>query len=112
LGGYIPFGDTITLQCKADGLGSLIYMWERRQSNGNWTVIHSDNLTTFNTTIDGFYRCIVENEAGSVVSIETQVHVYGNIILLIYEMQLTKTFQVLQQFKHIQWVVIYLWEIM
>ena len=74
-------GNTISLHCAANGLGSLVFTWERRQPDQSWVVTSSDSLTTYNTTTDGFYRCRVENEAGAVVSNETQVHVYGNIIL-------------------------------
>ncbi|XP_065918141.1 receptor-type tyrosine-protein phosphatase S-like isoform X3 [Dysidea avara] len=84
LGGYIPLGHYITLRCEANGLGLLVYTWERRQSNQDWTVISSDSLTTYNTTTNGFYRCRVENEAGSVVSNETQVHVYGPPTFLVH----------------------------
>jgi len=41
----------------------------------------SDSLTTYNTTTDGFYRRRIENEDGAVLSNETRVLVYGNIIL-------------------------------
>jgi len=74
-------GNTISLHCAANGLGSLVFTWERRQPDQSWVVTSSDSLTTYNTTTDGFYRCRVENEAGTVVSNETRVHVYGNIIL-------------------------------
>ncbi|XP_065918194.1 contactin-3-like isoform X2 [Dysidea avara] len=75
-GGDVPMGRSITLMCRASGLGTLVYSWERRASR-RWTTISSDNTTEFSVTQNGRYRCNVSNEAGSVVSNSTTVNVYG-----------------------------------
>ena len=67
----------ITLKCKANGLGTIVYTWERRQLNLTWTAVTDYNSTTHNVTDTGYYRCRVNNEAGSVVSQRTEVNVYG-----------------------------------
>ena len=75
-GGDVPMGRSITLMCRASGLGTLVYSWERR-SNRRWTAISRDNTTEFSVTQNGRYRCNVSNEAGSVVSNNATVNVYG-----------------------------------
>ena len=64
---------SITLMCKASGLGTLVYSWERSSSGSSWTTVSNDNTTSYTTdtrlTIGQYmYRCIVSNEAGSVMS--------------------------------------------
>ena len=76
VGGDVPTGMNITLQCKATGLGILKFAWERRHF-GSWTVISTESTTSYTATISGFYRCKVTNEAGSVVSNRTVVNIYG-----------------------------------
>ena len=78
VGADVPIGMNITLECKATGLGSLKYSWQRHNT-GNWTTItiSADNLTAYNATISGSYRCRVSNEAGSVESNRTRVNIYG-----------------------------------
>jgi len=66
-------GRSITLMCKASGLGTLVYSWERRSSGSSWTTVSNNNTTSYTTdttlTIGEYtYRCRVSNEAGSVVS--------------------------------------------
>ena len=58
--------------CRANGLGTLVYSWERN-SGSSWTTVSNDNTTSYTTdttlTIGEYmYRCIVSNEAGSVMS--------------------------------------------
>jgi len=77
MGGEIPLGVSTTVQCKASGLGTLVYTWESRQANQTWTTIADHNSTTHNITDTGYYRCRVTNEAGSVVSQRAEVNVYG-----------------------------------
>ena len=74
-GGDVPMGRSITLMCRASGLGKLVYSWEKRNSSSSssWTTISNDNTTLYTTdttlTIGEYmYRCNVSNEAGSVVS--------------------------------------------
>ena len=82
-----PTGDdvvirqSITLVCRASGIGTLVYSWER-SSGGSWTTVSNDNTTSYttNTTLAigrYMYRCRVRNEAGSVVSNNAIVNVYG-----------------------------------
>lgn len=76
VGGDVPIGMNITIKCKARGLGLLKYAWEHRQS-GRWTVISTGSTTSYTATTSGIYRCQVTNEAGSVVSNRTRIHIYG-----------------------------------
>ena len=67
--------------CRASGLGTLVYSWERRFGR-RWTTISDDNTASYTTdttlTIGEYmYRCSVSNEAGSVVSNSATVNVYG-----------------------------------
>ena len=83
LGGDIPMGDYATLECQASGRGLVIYSWERRESNGNWTVVDNNNTTAYIASVSGLYRCRVNNEAGSVVSNSVTVNVYGQYCCVI-----------------------------
>ena len=78
----VPVGRNITLMCRASGLGKLEYSWERISSGSNWSTVSNDNTTSYTTdttlTIGQYmYRCRVSNEAGSVVSNNAIVNVYG-----------------------------------
>ena len=73
---------TITLMCKAVGLGTLVYFWDRISSGSSWITVSNDNTTSYTTDTTlaiGWYvyRCRVSNEAGSVVSNNATVNVYG-----------------------------------
>ena len=75
-------GRSITLMCRASGLGTIVYSWRGRSSGSSWTTVSNDNTTSYttNTTLaTGVYkyRCRVSNEAGSVVSNSATVNVYG-----------------------------------
>ena len=79
----IPVGKsmTITLMCRASGLGTLMYSWER-SSGSSWTTVSNDNTKSYTTDTtlaigQYMYRCRVSNEAGSVVSNVATVNVYG-----------------------------------
>ena len=79
--GDTPRRGSNTLTCKASGVGNLIYSWERN-SGGNWTTVSNDNTTSYTTDTtlaigQYMYRCRVSNEAGSVVSNNAIVNVYG-----------------------------------
>ena len=81
-GDNVPMGRTITLMCRASGLGTLVYSWERQSFGSSWTTVSNDNTTSYTTdttlTIgQNMYRCRVNNEAGSDVSISATVNVYG-----------------------------------
>ena len=81
-GGVVPMGSSITLMCRARGLGILVYSWENKGSGGIWTTVSDGNTTSYTTdTIltsgEYRYRCRVNNEAGSVVSNNAIVNVYG-----------------------------------
>ena len=79
----VALGHSITLTCSATGDGILVYSWERSSgSSNNWTTVSNDNTmsyTTDTTLVIGqyMYRCRVSNEAGSVVSNNAIVNVYG-----------------------------------
>ena len=77
----IPVGRSITLMCRASSLGTLSYSWERR-SGSSWTTVSNDNTTSYTTDTtlaigQYMYRCRVSNDAGSVVSNNAIVNVYG-----------------------------------
>ena len=81
-GGDVPMGRSITLMCRASGLGTQVYSWERKSSGSSWTTVSNDNPTSYTTdttlTIAKYmYRCRVSNEAGSVMSSRATVNVYG-----------------------------------
>ena len=73
---------TTTLTCSATiESGTLMYSWERR-SDIRWTTINNANspayTTNSNMAVGQYtYRCVVRNEAGSVVSNSATVNVYG-----------------------------------
>jgi len=75
-------GRSITLMCRVNGLGTLVYSWERRSSGSSWTTVSNNNTTSYTTDTtliigEYMYRCRVSNEAGSVVSNNATVNVYG-----------------------------------
>ena len=81
-GDDVPVGRSITLTCSANGTGSLEYSWERSSGNSNWTTVSNDNATSYTTDTtlaigQYMYRCRVSNDAGSVVSDNAIVNVYG-----------------------------------
>ena len=76
----VVVGRSITLMCRANGPGILVYSWESFGSN--WTTVSDDNTTSYTTDVtlaigQYMYRCRVSNEAGSVVSNIATVNVYG-----------------------------------
>ena len=80
IGGEFPLGRSITLMCRASGQGTLVYSWERSNSGSSWTTVSNDSTIYTDTTLtigQYMYRCIVSNEAGSVVSNSTTMNVYG-----------------------------------
>ena len=76
VGGDVPIGMNITLECKATGRGSLQFSWQRHHA-GSWSTINTDSTTSYTATTSGSYRCTVSNEAGSVMSNRTRVNIYG-----------------------------------
>ena len=77
----IPMGESITLMCRGNGTGLLVYSWEKG-SESNWTTVSDHNTTSYTTdttlAIGQYtYRCRVSNEAGSIVSNIATVNVYG-----------------------------------
>ena len=68
--------------CRASGLGTLVYSWERISSDSSWTTVNNAEATSYTTSrrmaIGRYmYRCRIINEAGSVVSNSATVNVYG-----------------------------------
>ena len=76
VGGDIPIGMNVTLNCNATGLGLLKFAWQRYDV-GNWATISTDSTTSYTATASGLYRCRVSNEAGAVESNRTRVNIYG-----------------------------------
>ena len=54
----VPMGKNVTLECKATGLGSLKFSWERQHA-GNWIIITTDNSTSYTAKTSGLYMCMV-----------------------------------------------------
>ena len=82
----IPVRRSITLTCKAIGTGTLVYSWER-SSGSSWTTVSNDNTTSYTTDTtlaigQYMYRCRVSNDAGSVVSNNAIVNVYGEYCIV------------------------------
>ena len=78
----IPAGSNVILICRASGLGTLMYSWERSSGSSSWTTVSNYNTTSYttDTTLASgqyMYRCRVSNDAGSVVSNNAIVNVYG-----------------------------------
>ena len=74
--------DSIVLTCRGNGTGPLEYSWERSSGSSNWTTVSNDNTTSYTTDTtlaigQYMYRCRVRNDAGSVVSNNAIVNVYG-----------------------------------
>ena len=81
-GGDVPIGKSTTFTCRAIGTGTLVYSWERSSSGSGWTTVSNDNTTSYTTATtlaigQYMYRCRVSNDAGSVVSNNAIVNVYG-----------------------------------
>ena len=82
----VPINRSISLMCRASGIGTLMYSWER-SSGDSWTTVSNDSTTSYTTDItlaigQYMYRCRVSNEAGSVVSNNAIVNVYGEYCTL------------------------------
>ena len=80
----VPTGRNVTLTCRANGLGTLVYSWERSSGSG-WTTVSNDNTTSYttNTTLaigQYMYRCRVRNDTGSAISNNATVNVYGKCV--------------------------------
>ena len=73
--------------CSAIGSGTLRFSWERSSGHNSWTIVSNDNTTSYTTDTtlaigEYMYRCNVSNEAGSVVSNNANVTVYGECLFL------------------------------
>ena len=67
--------------CQATSVGIVVYSWER-SSGSSWTTVSNDSITSYTTDTtlaigQYMYRCRVSNDAGSVVSNNAIVIVYG-----------------------------------
>ena len=81
VGDDVPVNGYLNLICRASDLGTLVYSWER-SSGSSWTTVSNDNTTSYTTDTtlaigQYMYRCRVSNDAGSVVSNNAIVNVYG-----------------------------------
>ena len=86
---YYEYGDTLELNCTAEGSPELQYSWSRKTRSGNMfpvgTTINSNTITINNLAISdgGSYTCTVSNEAGN-FSLTTTVDVDGKLFCIIY----------------------------
>ena len=80
----VPIRGNITLGCQASGQGPMMFTWETYNDISNWHDVDTSNTTlyTVRTETDGnfMYRCRVENEAGSVISDEASIIVFGKYL--------------------------------
>jgi len=86
-GGDVPVGRSVTLMCRGSGRGTLTYSWER-SFGSSWATVSNDSTTSYTTDTtltsgEYMYRCIVNNEAGSIVSNIATVNVFGKCSLFI-----------------------------
>ena len=56
----VQIGRNVTITCKANILGTLLYTWERRDDQ-IWTIVDKSNSTTYTTSAFGQHRCKVYN---------------------------------------------------
>ena len=68
--------------CRANSVGTVVYSWERSFDSSNWTTVSNYNTTSYTTDTtlaigQYMYRCRVSNDAGSVVSNNAIVNMYG-----------------------------------
>ena len=81
-GGNVIEGKNISLMCRASSPGTITYSWERKGPGNRWRIVSNDNTTSYTTDTtlaigQYIYRCRVSNDAGSVVSNDAIVYVYG-----------------------------------
>ena len=66
----IKFNEGTTLNCTANGDGTITYQWQEF-SNGSWVNINNSNNEEYTTDIltqSSQFRCVVTNEAGITTS--------------------------------------------
>ena len=77
--------ESVTLNCKGIGGGSITYQWETSDViKDQWIEISNGtdkNLVIRNLEKSEKYRCIVSNEAGSIVSDVSTVTVMGKLFI-------------------------------
>ena len=88
MSGKILVGFSHTLMCSAIGSGTLRYSWEISSNGSSWSTVNDVNTTSYvtNTSLhigQYMYRCNVSDEAGSVVSDNATVIVYGECLFLL-----------------------------
>ena len=80
----VPIRGSITLVCQASGQGPMLYTWETHNDISDWHAVNTSNTTSYTvrTETDGnfTYRCRVDNEAGSVISDEAIINVFGKCL--------------------------------
>ena len=77
----VPIRGNVTLRCLASGQAPMSFTWETYNDISSWHPVDNSNRTSYTvrTEADGtfVYRCRVENEAGSVISDEARINVFG-----------------------------------
>ena len=82
----------VQIVCSATGYGILNYHWEKLDSvNSLWKIlplerqIKASNMSTLvfqavNSSDNGIYRCIVINDDGKAISLDSTISVYGMLL--------------------------------
>ena len=66
----IEINERVTLNCKANGGGTITYQWQQF-SNGSWMDIADSNNAEYTTDVltqSSQFRCVVTNEGGMTIS--------------------------------------------
>ena len=80
----VPIRGSVTLSCRASGQGPMTYTWETHNDISDWHAVDTSNTTSYTVRTETggnfTYRCRVHNKAGSVISDEAIINVFGKYL--------------------------------